>query len=316
MTSLHLDPTDQELLDSPRKRATPLNDQSGAPVASADEYAAVRDPLPEQMKLLGTHLRDKILRAFQRPYRPRTPDGSLQPTAAQTAESLVTQPTDLDAVPVPSEPEPDVRAETVLSRNQVIKSWTERYRVTGQPLRIEGDPEIGLNPSQMRAIAMMLSERLSLVQGVGLLPAVPCACSCRAAAWNRQDACYHRDHQASQGESPRTTSVPHCANTLQRHWQVPHPVLVTAHTNAAVDNLVAGLAQNGLKAVRYGPPERIREDLADHGFEAACARHPLFRDIERMREKLDDRLAELKVGGLSTEEQGTCAVSAARSNRG
>ncbi len=93
-------------------------------------------------------------------------------------------------------------------------------------------------------------------------------------------------------------------------------MLVTAHTNAAVDNLVAGLTQHGLKAVRYGPPERIRDDLTEYGFESGVCAAPLYAIIERMREKLDDRLAELKVGGLSTEEQGECSVVFAGEERG
>lgn len=203
MTSLHLDPTDQELLDSPRKRASSTPGQSDTLPTFADEKVAVRNPLPEQMKLLGTHLRDKILRAFQRPYRPRNPDGSPKSSPELTAQALPTQPTDVDAVPVPSEPEVNMRAETILSSNQMIKSWTDRYRVTSEPLRIEGDPEIGLNPSQMRAIAMMLSERLSLVQGVSpdFCVATARRCSPLKASWNRQDPRYHRDHQATQGVS-------------------------------------------------------------------------------------------------------------------
>lgn len=46
-----------------------------------------------------------------------------------------------------------------------IKSWMERYS-QDDPLVIEGDPELGLNQSQMKAVAMMLKERVSLVQGV------------------------------------------------------------------------------------------------------------------------------------------------------
>lgn len=48
-----------------------------------------------------------------------------------------------------------------------IKSWMERY-ARDNPLIMEGDPELGLNQSQMKAVAMMLKERVSLVQGVSI----------------------------------------------------------------------------------------------------------------------------------------------------
>ena len=49
-----------------------------------------------------------------------------------------------------------------------IMSWAKRYREI-EPVRIEGDPDlIGLNPTQIRAIAMVIGERTSLVQGVNL----------------------------------------------------------------------------------------------------------------------------------------------------
>jgi len=46
-----------------------------------------------------------------------------------------------------------------------IQSWARRYAELN-PVRIEGDPILPLNPTQVRAIAMMVGERISLVQGV------------------------------------------------------------------------------------------------------------------------------------------------------
>jgi hypothetical protein len=49
-----------------------------------------------------------------------------------------------------------------------IMSWARRYcRV--KPIQVEGDPVLeGLNATQVRAIAMMIGERISLVQGVNI----------------------------------------------------------------------------------------------------------------------------------------------------
>ncbi len=48
---------------------------------------------------------------------------------------------------------------------------------------------------------------------------------------------------------------------LQSHWKVKAPMLVSAYTNAAVDNLAEGLAARGLQTLRFGVTSRIREDL-------------------------------------------------------
>jgi hypothetical protein len=49
--------------------------------------------------------------------------------------------------------------------NQLIRSWIRRYE-RFDPIKMIGDPELGLNPSQTRAVAMALGEKLSLIQGV------------------------------------------------------------------------------------------------------------------------------------------------------
>lgn len=47
-----------------------------------------------------------------------------------------------------------------------IHSWARRYAEI-DPVRVEGDPVLaGLNATQTRAVAMMVGERISLVQGV------------------------------------------------------------------------------------------------------------------------------------------------------
>lgn len=49
-----------------------------------------------------------------------------------------------------------------------IQSWARRYSEVN-PVRVEGDPVLsGLNATQTRAVAMMIGERISLVQGVSI----------------------------------------------------------------------------------------------------------------------------------------------------
>jgi hypothetical protein len=61
----------------------------------------------------------------------------------------------------------------------------------------------------------------------------------------------------------------------QQHWKIPHPVLVCAYTNAAVDNLAMGLADKGLRTLRFGVSSRIHDDLNDLTMEHHMSSHPL-----------------------------------------
>lgn len=49
-----------------------------------------------------------------------------------------------------------------------VRSWAKRYSEVN-PVRVEGDPVLSsLNATQTRAVAMMIGERISLVQGVSV----------------------------------------------------------------------------------------------------------------------------------------------------
>lgn len=64
---------------------------------------------------------------------------------------------------------------SLLMDNQLIRSWVRRYE-REDPITMIGDPDIALNPSQTRAVAMALSERLSLIQGVSFSRSLVPAC--------------------------------------------------------------------------------------------------------------------------------------------
>jgi hypothetical protein len=167
----------------------------------------VRGRMIQQTVFQGTIVRDKILRAFQEEFVPYDTSASLrigerlgdkvEPAPVVPVPSDL-QPGDIDATPVPPA-HPASEPLGVLAKNELIASWTKRYRTeAGQlPLRVEGDPEVPLNPTQMRAIAMMLSERLSLVQGVSYGDFILGAAADISATRDRQDPRHHRDHQTS-----------------------------------------------------------------------------------------------------------------------
>lgn len=118
----------------------------------------------EQRVLMGTGLRDLLLRRFQDDVAPAT--NPAPGDRSSVSDAVHMKPTDIDATVSPTTYEEG--APSILAQNQLIQSWTRRYltREGQEPVAVEGDPHIPLNPSQIRAIALMLSERLSLVQGV------------------------------------------------------------------------------------------------------------------------------------------------------
>jgi len=102
-------------------------------------------------------------------------DPELQEKAnIQDGDELVLQGTYLWDVLLESfsdDPDPQSKSEEnqpgIFFPNQQIQSWAKRYSVLGDPIEVEGDPKLlGLNATQRRAIAVMLKERVSLIQGV------------------------------------------------------------------------------------------------------------------------------------------------------
>ena len=94
-----------------------------------------------EVSLLGTHLRDVLLRTF---------------SMSDLTESSHSQSS------------PDNRRCGAFVDDMRIMSWAKRYREK-VPLKMIGDPDLdALNASQTKAIALMLAERVSLVQGVRL----------------------------------------------------------------------------------------------------------------------------------------------------
>lgn len=79
------------------------------------------------------------------PVRPTLPDHSTNFSASSATTAL--HPSDL------------------LTQNQLINSWVQRY-MRDDPMSLPGDPDLGLNPSQTKAVAMAIGEKLSLIQGV------------------------------------------------------------------------------------------------------------------------------------------------------
>jgi hypothetical protein len=109
-----------------------------------------------ELVLLGTHLRDVFLRSFS------PSDGVYEPKPFQAADDASYAAHDILDHPA------QIGAEQggIFGDDMRIQSWARRYSRVN-PVRVEGDPELqGLNGTQIRAIAMMVGERITLIHGV------------------------------------------------------------------------------------------------------------------------------------------------------
>merc|ERR1719498_1043031 len=81
------------------------------------------------------------------------------------------------------------------------------------------------------------------------------------------------NHSGRSGRSEMTSTAALCAEAVpwnlndekdDRNGENPSPILATSDSNIAVDNLVEGCANVGLRVVRLGRPEAIRPELLRH----------------------------------------------------
>merc|ERR1740121_3458003 len=92
-----------------------------------------------------------------------------------------------------------------------------------------------LNKSQVEALTRACTQRITLIQG-------------------------------PPGTGKTTTAV-QIVSALVQYGLVELPMLVTADSNTAVDNLVKGIGKRGLNVVRVGRPESIREDVKQYALD-------------------------------------------------
>lgn len=68
-------------------------------------------------------------------------------------------------------------------------------------------------------------------------------------------------------------------------FEVHQPILVCAYTNAAVDNLVEGFAEAGLRPLRIGFRGKIKDSLTQHTLDYKLDRHPLKVKVDKLLEE-------------------------------
>ncbi|ELR16091.1 uncharacterized protein ACA1_224920 [Acanthamoeba castellanii str. Neff] len=111
-----------------------------------------------------------------------------------------------------------------------------------------------LNESQRKVITTILTRKLTLVQGPP--------------------------------GTGKTTLAIHLMKLLVHLCRGHAPILCTADTNVAVDNLLEGLADSGVRAVRVGRPVKIREELRDLSLEALMQEHAANNKLDALRQEL------------------------------
>ena len=121
----------------------------------------------------------------------------------------------------------------------------------------------GLNDSQTKAIEESINSRLSLIQG------------------------------------PPGTGKTFTAVRLIRQLVANNrgPIMACAESNVAVDNLLEGLTDLGIKAVRIGKPVKVRESLRNSTLDAMVDEHPAQEEIaliKQANDKLRKNLDKLK----------------------
>lgn len=239
-----------------------------------------------QFILQGTYLRDILLRAF----RPPTEDSTEQEQSESTEDASINATSELALS--------DIRG--MFKDDMFIQSWATRYS-SPDPVVVEGDPILkDLNASQIRAIALMISQRFSLIQGPP--------------------------------GTGKTKTIIETVRLLKEHFQTSFPILLCTYTNVAVDNLVEGLMKTGLKPLRIGYGGKVKEMLQETTLEAKVAAHPLKKVLERVNNqaealekrqrnllmRISDLKAKAKKSGSLSERLGnmeTHAVSMERQLR-
>jgi regulator of nonsense transcripts 1 len=125
-----------------------------------------------------------------------------------------------------------------------------------------------LNSSQSEAFANAMQYRLSLIQG------------------------------------PPGTGKTHTAVRILAAWarNGGGPILAVADSNVAVDNLLEGMLNQGVKAIRLGQPVKVRESLRDATMAAQMAEHHLREDVDTIIGLNEDAMRRLP--SLKGKEKG------------
>ncbi|KIO30452.1 hypothetical protein M407DRAFT_224414 [Tulasnella calospora MUT 4182] len=209
----------------------------GVDLGNAPSGSATREPI-----LLGTFLRDVLLQEFRNPALEGSGNGKQALAITQSG---------------------------AFSEDHLVQSWAHRY-IRPSPIHVPGDPVLkDLNESQIKAIALMIGNKISLIQGPP--------------------------------GTGKTRTIAETVKILKAHFQVPQPILICTYTNVAVDNLLEALVAAGVNPLRVASPGKVKESVAQYSLEAKMEAHPLkpeldelMKDLPRLQERRDETHKKLQ----------------------
>ncbi len=164
-----------------------------------------------------------------------------------------------------SPPPPTRQRSPSLLKYPEVQSWLLRDE------RFSGLP--AMNRSQQEAIRMVLGSRLSLIQGPP--------------------------------GSGKTRTIAELVRLMRQDLGIMEPILLTAHTNVAVDNLAESSIRAGLRVVRAGSMEKVRSAVQERSLQSLAGDHPSMPELLNLRRHiaaLQSRLGIAADAGLDARD--------------
>lgn len=143
--------------------------------------------------------------------------------------------------------------------HDLVSSAQRPPEIHGQKIRPVNLKEMLLDDSQAEAIETAVGQRLTMIQG-------------------------------PPGTGKTHTAV-HLLSALIEMGR--GPILACAESNVAVDNLLEGLLDLDVKAIRLGRPVKVRESLREATLDAQVSRHPKQDEIAFIREETEGMRSKL-----------------------
>lgn len=103
----------------------------------------------------------------------------------------------------------------------------------------------------------------------------------------------------------KSRTVVEAIRLLRKHFGFKQPILICAYTNATVDNLVEGLVAKGLKPLRVGSEERVREDLKEWTLQAQYETHKKWDEYSALKKEQDSLKAKMLYPRKQEDEAST-----------
>ncbi|WP_405282247.1 AAA domain-containing protein [Methanobrevibacter sp.] len=89
---------------------------------------------------------------------------------------------------------------------------------------------------------------------------------------------------------------------IRQEALVKEKILVTADSNAAVDNIAERLKDTDLKIIRVGNDKKINKEIKEYSLSIQTKKHPLYQKIEENKNSLSDLYEKLNEKDIEPQE--------------